>query len=259
MSTRPRGTLVAVAGLALAGAVFAVALQRAFTLERGAAAVQADAVPAPDPETMSAPAPLRTPSQAVVSQAEIAYAVEHDPFQPDRERPEPFRLPDEIVPAATPSERTPPPEFRMTGIVGLGDGGLALIETDGMTPRVLAVGESLLGYRLERVGATSATLAGHDEAIELHLVEGEPHPDRQGTRAQPFRLPAINVNSRTFSSDLANILRQARQRGMNQSQIQTLLQRLLSRQTESRVELPSTVIIRRRDNPDAPSRAPDNR
>ncbi len=257
MRAAPRARLVAIAGLGVAGSVFAVAVQRALTLEAVDADVPA-AVPAPPKDGASpAPAPLRLPSEGPVSRAEVTYAVEHDPFQPDRERPAPFRLPGEFVAEATSAERTPPPEFRMTGVIGMGDGGLALIEMDGMTPRVVAIGESLLGYRLERVGATSATLTGHNETIELQLAEAEPHPGADGSSARPFRLPAINVGGRNMSTEIANILRAAQQRGMNATQLQAL-QSALMRQMEFTVEIPPSVIIRR-DIPDTPSRDPDNR
>jgi len=251
------GSLIAIAGLAVAGSVFAVSLHRALTLDAVAPDVPAPAQEPPASGDPPMPVPLRSPSEATLSRAEIAYAVEHDPFQPDRERPEPFRLPGEFGPQATPAERPPPPEFRMTGIVGSGDGGLALIETDGMTPQVLSVGESVLGYRLESVRATSATLAGHGETLELQLVQANPRPGADGSSARPFRLSTINVGGRNMSTEIANILRAAQQSGMNATQLQALRNALM-RQLETTVEIAPRVVIRR-NIPDAPSRVPDNR
>lgn len=97
--------------------------------------------------------------------------VGRDPFErPAVERPSSDR------PAAPVDTTVPPPPFRLVGIVGRG----ALVRTPGGATRLLGVGESIAGGRLEQVGDAWVAVRVRGRAVRLHLV-----PPPGSPRASP--------------------------------------------------------------------------
>ncbi len=254
-----RGTIVALTALAAALLVFGAALARALTLEPVMPAPPVQAASEPTSGDEATPAPL-VPSSATLSAGDIALAVDHDPFQPDRTRPAPFRLPGEDVPSATTAPELPAaPEFTVTGLVQSGGGGgLALIQAPDQTPLVIGVGESVLGYRLERVGATSATLVGNDgRTLELQLAaaspEGAAASSRNSRNASTTQADAVRAALQRRGITLPPGILQGQRSGMTDEQLQALRQQMGGRGARG-----GRVTVRR-DTTEVPIRIPDDR
>ncbi len=185
----PGSVALSVAVLAVATLVFGRALARALTLDGppAVAAENGDAQSAPKPSPSAekpAPPPARTnarvPSERALPTNALRLAVDNDPFQPDRRRAEPYRLPSEM-PREQPKqpELPPPPPFRVLGIVEMGEGnGNALIQVNNATPQVLAVGESMLGYILDHVEGTTATMVRDGQSVSLTVADASERPSR---------------------------------------------------------------------------------
>ena len=93
-------------------------------------------------------------SARAVSDDVLRMAVEKAPFDPGRRVSEPYLLPEERPqprPARVERPEAPPPPFRVLGTVADSRGGVAVIEAPGEPPRVLALGEEILGYRLSSI------------------------------------------------------------------------------------------------------------
>jgi hypothetical protein len=256
IDTNRGGTIAAITALAAAALLFAAALARALTLDPvipSEPPVAAAAQPAADEGPPAAP---RVPSEATLSTGDIALAVDHDPFQPDRSRPAPYRLPGEDLPVIASGPDLPPaPEFTMTGVVQMGDGGLALIQLPDQTPQVLGIGESLLGYRLERVGATSATLVGSGRTLELEIAAAAPQAgtDSRNSRTSQATADAVRAALQgRMGGALNTILGQAQRSGASAEQLQALIEQMGGRGgARGRVTI-------RRDTTDVPSRTPND-
>lgn len=264
MEQNRSSAIAAFAVVTAAALLFVAAVTRALDLEAEfATELPAAAVTPPmPPDAGPADAP-RTPSEATLSAQDIALAVDHDPFQPDRSRPAPYRLPGENLPA----EETGPglsaaPEFVMTGVIQMGDGGLALIQLPNETPRVLGVGESLLGYRLERVGATSATMVGADRTLELALATAPAQPSAQGRNRNTQAGNAAQAGAEMLRAlqlrggALAQQIQDMQRGGASQQQIQAFIQDQLQRATSGGR---GAVMRFRRDTTDVPMRTPNDR
>ncbi|MGD8277653.1 MAG: hypothetical protein PVH00_06485 [Gemmatimonadota bacterium] len=245
-----RGTIVAMSALVVALLVFGAALARALTLEPvlPRAPVQTPSEPPGAGEPTAGPL---VPSEAKLSAGDIALAVDHDPFQPDRTRPAPYRLPGEDVPVVASAPEMPPaPEFLVTGVVQDGEGGIALIQLPDQTSQVIGIGESVLGYRLERVGATSATMVGNGRTLQLELTSAAAQSgDSRNSRSTQSQAEALReaLQRRGLPA-----LLQAQRSGMSQEQIQELMQQMGGRGRGGR----GTI---RRDTSNAPLWQPDGR
>lgn len=194
-----------------AGLLCAAALARALTIDPigpadattvdAAAAPLAPNEPPPDAET------ARVPSETVLPLDALALAVDQDPFQPDRRRPEAYRLPGEEVDVEAPVRRTPtPPPFQVIGTAVSGRAGLAIIQAGDDPPRVVSVGESVSGFRLLHVEDDAATVMGDGETVRLAV---ETASARQASNAG--RRGAL---TETRNRQLGEMLQQLQQRGL---------------------------------------------
>lgn len=212
-----RTLFLAAGGFAAAALVFAVALARALTLEPtpiddGAGAVlrppgepssaSADAAReegdhaveraranepglAPEDEATTRPPTAGLPEVDGAPAAEraltleaLSLAVDNDPFQPDRRRPpEPYRMPGDFVDEPEAAPPPPPPPFRLLGTAAMEGGGLAVMQVEDALPRVLEVGESLMGYTLAEVAGDAATLMGDGRTLTLTVAQAEARPE----------------------------------------------------------------------------------
>ena len=143
------------------------------------------------------PPPARTPTVTddsagdaeVLSADALRLAVENDPFSPTRQAPlERYRLPGDVEPEPEPPppEPPPPPPFQLTGTVITERASMALISVGDVPPRMMSVGESLMGYRLSNVTAQSATMVNEEHELHLQMptpsrqVAAVPQPPRRG-------------------------------------------------------------------------------
>jgi hypothetical protein len=219
--TPDRTLILSAAGFAVAALVFAAALARALTIEPTPPAVTASAVaspPADEPapsgdvaggddaelggrvagagaadvggDELAAPPALAGSPEVDAAEARaltldaLTLAVDNDPFQPDRRRPaEPYRMPGEDVgdPEAPPPP-PPPPPFTLLGTAEMGAGGIAVMRVEESLPRVMTVGESLMGYRLDAVKGDAATLSGQGQTVTLTVAQASPNPDPEPDR-----------------------------------------------------------------------------
>jgi len=248
-----RGTIAAMIALVAALLVFGIALARALTLEPVTSAPPVQAASESPRGAETTPAPL-VPSEAKLSAGDIALAVDHDPFQPDRTRPAPYRLPGEDVPSVAAMPELPAaPEFYVTGVVQDGDRGIALIKLPDQTSQVIGVGESVLGYRLERVGPTSATMVGARGTIELQLTSGAAQSsDSQNSRnSRNAQTAADALREALQRRGMPAALMQGQRSGLSDEQLQQLIQ-MGGRGRGGRVTV-------RRDTSEVPIRLPDGR
>jgi hypothetical protein len=152
----------------------------------------------------------------------LGLAADHDPFQPDRIRPaERYRLPGDIEPAAASGPEPPPaPPFRVIGTAVTSTGGLAVVQVEETTPRVVAMGESLLGYTLESVDPESATLVGQGRSLTLPVTKQAPPPAPREARAARGRAGAAQ-NARDPAAREAQMMemlrRQMQERGLGEN------------------------------------------
>ena len=132
--------------------------------------------PRPDPERV----PAATPNLNLASHrpptpdSEIAVAVDHDPFAPDRHRPATrYQLPEEIAAAnAVPSvPATGLPHLLGTVVSPGGQSGFAMCQVGTESPRVVRIGDVVSGLKLERVSQGAASfLSPTGSRIELSVL-----------------------------------------------------------------------------------------
>ena len=122
----------------------------------------------------------------------VLETVSRNLFRPERARPPGrYRPPGASAPAPAsgttspgvatapvpqaPPPRPPLPQFRLVGTVALGGGkGLAAIQVSGTSPRVVNVGDSIAGFRLEAVAPTEARLRGADTSLVIRSSSPAP-------------------------------------------------------------------------------------
>jgi hypothetical protein len=134
-----------------------------------------------------------------VSEEVLGLAVEKAPFDPQRQVSGPYLLPEERVqprPVEIARPEPPPaPAFRVLGTVADAAGGIAVIEAPGEPPRVLTMGEEILGYRLtsieggrvvlwdgqgRNVSVAVPEVAPRTAAVEARTPRGEQNQNRSG-------------------------------------------------------------------------------
>lgn len=215
-----RTFVVAAVGLAAAALLCAAALVRALTFEMTAPTAGSVGVAAA-PEVPELPAVAATvPSEGTLDMESLALAVDHDPFQPDRSRPEPYRLPGDEVVIETPAEPEPPPTppFRVIGTALIDEGlGLALVQAEDGTQQMMKVGETLYGYRLQRVDSEAATVMGQGWTVTL-MVESA----ALASAGADSRSNRSGRNAQTEAA--AQLLQQLRERGLPAQFIEQLMQ-----------------------------------
>jgi hypothetical protein len=157
----------------LAGAAFAAAVLLFGTTLVGAVR-SGDPAPVPAPPRPVIIDSAGTAGEVITMQA-VNEAVAIDPFNEERTPPaEPYRLPGDPVeePAPPPPPAPPPiPSFRLVGTTQTPSGGIALIQLADAQPQVVAVGETLNGYVVERIDRTTAVMSQGDRRVELQLQQ----------------------------------------------------------------------------------------
>ena len=172
------GTMLGAVALAGGVLVLGVTLSRALRPEpappfenQGAAATIAPAEPQ---RQVSRP----TPSEPLSSRM-ILPAVNRAPFDPERQAPrQRYQLPgqqeEEMVAEEPPVELPPVPALRVLGTIAGAEGGIAVIQAEGESPQVVAVGEVIGGYRVASVEEKAVVVSLRDWQISLALEEGTP-------------------------------------------------------------------------------------
>jgi hypothetical protein len=264
----------AAAACTVAALVFANALGRAF--DTGPPG------PATPPGTPADTAAANSPDERPLSMDAIMLAIENDPFQPERTRSaRRYRLPGDVdlPPPPPPPVPPPPPDFRIVGTAVTPDGGFAVMGVGDAPARVLAIGDYLAGYRLERVAAESALMKNDEREITLTVPGPSPDvaaaagPQRAGRQAMPER-PGMqnrpgqqNPREALMQAQLLEaLLERARAQGANPQMLQTLQRLLEQRGIEGMRDMDvqiqgGNMTIRRRMPPDsvpAPERRPPN-
>jgi len=220
-----RATIAALAALVVALVLFGGALVRAVLLEPDPAEPPLQAATEPTAAAATTPATPLVPSEAKLSAGDIALAVDHDPFQPDRTRAAPYRLPGEDVPVVVSAPEAPAaPQFTVTGLVQLGDGGLALVQLPDRTSQVIGVGESVLGFRLERVGPTTATLYGDGRTLEMELTSAAAESNAGDSR--DARQTTADAIREALQRRGIPALLQAQRSGLSEEQIQQMREQM---------------------------------
>lgn len=222
-----RTFILSAAAVAAATLLCAVALARAIGVE------PVDATDAPPlgvaslPEIQAAEASVAgVPSEGVLGMESLALAVDHDPFMPDRRRASPYRLPGELVeqPVITRREEPDPPPFRVIGTAQVGDAGIALIEVENTDyPEVVKVGESLLGYRLQRVETEAATVVGQGQTVRLAVERGEATPAREERSGRNSRGRNTNAQLEAAAERMQQIVQQLTERGLPSQMIEQIV------------------------------------
>ena len=172
------GTMLGAVALAGGVLVLGVTLSRALRPE-----------PAPPPENQGAAATIAlaepqrqvsrpTPSEPLSSRM-ILPAVNRAPFDPERQAPrQRYQLPgqqeEEMVAEEPPVELPPVPALRVLGTIAGAEGGIAVIQAEGESPQVVAVGEVIGGYRVASVEEKAVVVSLRDWQISLALEEGTP-------------------------------------------------------------------------------------
>jgi hypothetical protein len=248
MRRMDRSVVFASVALAAAATVFVVALARAWTVEpvvpadEAAVALTVDGVIADGP-----PAEPRVPSQAALSSTAIALAVDNDPFQQSRARPEPYRMPADPTPE-TPFVAPPPPPtppFRLVGTVALVEGGLAVLQVEDDAPSIVTVGESLRGYRLESVQPTSALMSSDGRTLQLSLADATPASAQAAERGRGGRGQRGNApgrgNADGRAAQAAAVLDRLRESGAPAQVLEQMMRNLERSLGEVRTD--SSVVI----------------
>jgi hypothetical protein len=166
---------VAIAGLLL-GAAVASALRSATLPRPDRRGAEQEA---PAAEESRAPAVQPAERAGSVSDEVIQHAAERAPFSADRQSSRPYQLPEErVVPEPIRVDRPEPPPapaFRVLGTIADANGGIAVIEAPGELPRVVTVGDEILGFRLSRIEAGRVVL-GDGEGRSLSVAVPEVAP-----------------------------------------------------------------------------------
>jgi hypothetical protein len=207
--------------LAAAVLVFGASLARAL----GGPDVQPP--PADTPGTPShVPAVEAAPDGEALPVSALLLAVDHDPFRPERQRaPERYLLPGETLPEAPPPPPAPPapPPFRLVGTVVTPEGGLAMLQLENSTPRMLAMGESMLGYTVTRVTSEGAVLEGQGgQVLSLLLaravaVAGPPAAGARGGPQGRGNMPPGAAQAFGAAQERVNAITRAMEQGGVQS------------------------------------------
>jgi hypothetical protein len=249
-----RTFVLSVAGVTVAALLCAVALARALTVDPVEPSSLAPMGVASIAEIAAADGPAaRVPSEGVLEMESLALAVDHDPFMPDRSRAASYRLPGEFVerPVVEREPEPDPPPFRVVGTAQVGGAGIALVQVENSTaPEIVKVGESLFGYRLQRVETEAATLVGQGQSFRLAVERGEvaggERDERRGGRNERNNRNA----EEQVAERLRGVLEQLQERGLPAQMIEQLMRQQMGRGGRNieieRTDVPGRVIVRTR-------------
>jgi len=131
----------------------------------------------PWPSSRPSASPVAPPARRDrpdLSKAQLAATVEHDPFHPERRRPEQrFRLPGEADTAAGPAATDLPPRLIGTAVLAKGK-GFAMCQRGNEPPTLVHVGDRFGDLRLTGVAQGEAvflTSAGRTLRVSVPKVE----------------------------------------------------------------------------------------
>lgn len=179
MTRSPTRALIgAAAAFTIALFVFGSALVRALGV---GADDTLEPPPAPPPAAVAGTTPDALDMDALM------LAVDNDPFQPDRMRPaERYRMPGDVDPEPPPAPPAPPPvpDFRLIGTVVFGpENGTAAIAVGDGDPRMMSIGDGVMGYRVTAITPQTATVSNGEREIMLRV----PAPSSSVVAATPGR------------------------------------------------------------------------
>jgi hypothetical protein len=255
MNSPSRPLLAAAIALAVALFVFGSALARAITTAPASPEESYAQPPADDAVVYG---------EEALTMDELVDALERDPFQPDRQRPPTrYRLPGDVDPPPPPPPPAPPPvpDFRVAGTAVSPEGGFAVMRVGDGPVRVLAVGEYLGGYQLDRVSSASATMKNEDREVTVTV----PGPAFNAAAAAPTapRAPAQRgpaqrqQQAREMTAEQAavmtRLLESAREQGATPAMLQALQRMIQERGIDNMGTMDiqiqgSGITIRRPDN-----------
>ncbi|TVP47033.1 MAG: hypothetical protein EA350_06105 [Gemmatimonadales bacterium] len=179
--------------------------------------------PAPAPDAAPAPGNAQGGVPAAPAAAErihpgiLETAARQAPFSPDREGPSArYRLPEDRVAERPPPPPAPDPEppavpaFQLLGAVSgnTDDQGWVILSVVGEEPTLLAVGESLHGYRVVQVVGSSAMLTG--SAGNFRVTVADPSPSG----------PSVAVTAEGQAGARRNPAQEARDQAVQQREVQ---------------------------------------
>jgi hypothetical protein len=138
--------------------------------------------PAEHPVSAEYPAPARTQTDRMVREA-----ANRAPFDPQRRPPtQRYQLPGgREMTAPAPPEQPPVPPLRVLGTITMPGGGIAVIQAEGESPRVVAVGQMIGAYRLASVKEESVVVSSRGWDISLALEEGKAAAAQSDERPGP--------------------------------------------------------------------------
>jgi hypothetical protein len=210
--------------LGSAAIVFGVTLARALTLEPEAVAAGPPESSAPvESPDLESPASPRVPSAGRLDREAIRLAVDNDPFQPDRRRADAYIMPGEDIEIEEEPPPPPPPPFRLLGTAQADSGGYAVMQVEDAPPKVLGLGETIMGYRLENIDGVAATLTGQGRTLTITVADATPQPEtRRGARGA--RGARGNQNN-----PVQGVLERVQQQLLNGERLQQMIQQLRER------------------------------
>jgi hypothetical protein len=168
--------------LATAAIVLGVTLTRAMTLDVETESSPSVAEsPVVETESGSGDTAPRVPSAGRLDSEAIRLAVDNDPFQPERRRAEAYMMPGERIEPEEPPELPPPPPFRLLGTAETDAGGIAVMQVEDSDPKILGLGESMMGYRLDQIEGNMATLFGQGRTLTITVADASPQPAARRT------------------------------------------------------------------------------
>jgi hypothetical protein len=142
-----------------------LAFSAAVLVGAGLGAIRLEPIPDPAPtrfELDSIPVPTPRPTFDL----NILQAVARNPFRPDRVRAQ-GRYNDLV--RSRSEEPGVPQAVQLVGLASGGRRNLALIVSENEPPRLRAVGDSIGGYRVARIGAGTVVLQGSGADLTLQL------------------------------------------------------------------------------------------
>ena len=131
--------------------------------------------PLPDIEQSAASGDVERTGRTSRPRANIAAAVDVDPFNPDRKRPDqPYRLPGEPDPTESGGRNQPrSQQLRLIGtIVFIRGGGFVTCQIGNQPPQIVHIGQQIGTYTLKSIERGQATFTGAaGETLQLSIPQ----------------------------------------------------------------------------------------
>lgn len=276
MNGMPRRLVLAMAIFAAAALLFGYAMFRALTIEPASAAplplptpgasakatepMGPDQTPAPVEQKPTAKTESKTRTKEPKKPGDVdldalLLAVDADPFREDRARVGArYRMPGEEV-ELPPEEPPPPPPppLRVVGTLVTPNNAVAIVQLDNGQSRVVGVGESVAGYRIDRIAANNATVSGAGQTVTLPVQlasRGSSRATPRGTQNTPTQEARAREQQVLQLQSMQRALEQLRAMG-NGPEIQQAMQQIM-RQMENISRQPGATFEIRQGAPPAP-------